>query len=52
MGACCQSSDVKEDTLKRMESLSRRKSSILFEKFSKQSDYRKKYEFIILISYF
>ena len=49
MGACCQSSDVKEDNIRRMESISRRKTSILFEKFSKQSDYRKKYEFIQIL---
>ena len=48
MGACCRGSEVKEGK-DNINSMTRRKSSILFENFSKQTDYRKKYEFISIL---
>ena len=41
MGACCERIEVNEKE-KRDDLLSNRKNSILFESFSKQTDYRKK----------
>ena len=48
MGACCERIEVKEKE-KRDDVLSNRKNSILFESFSKQTDYRKKYQFISIL---
>lgn len=44
---CCNSPDVAE--VNKGDPISKRSSSILFEKFSKQSDYKKKYEYIAMI---
>lgn len=48
MGNCCGTPYVKTQVVRKTSSLSR-KSSILFEHFSKQSDYKKKYEFISIL---
>ena len=48
MGACCERIEVNEKE-KRDDVLSNRKNSILFESFSKQTDYRKKYQFISIL---
>ena len=45
MGACCNKPYVKNETTPRVQTISR-KSSIFLEHFSKQSDYKKKYEYI------
>ena len=48
MGACCGGAEVKE-TKNKLDHMVRRKSTILFENFSKQTDYRKKYEIISIL---
>ena len=48
MGACCERIEVNEKE-KRDDVLSNRKNSILFESFSKQTDYRKKYQFVSIL---
>jgi calcium-dependent protein kinase len=48
MGACCNKRENLTITNRRS-SISSRRGSILFEKFSKQSDYKKKYEYINMI---
>ena len=51
MGNCCTKQDVIEiDSARSTQgSSSHRNSSILFEKFSKQTDYKKKYEYIQML---
>lgn len=48
MGNCCGTPYVKNQPIRHTSSLSR-KGSILFEHFSKQSDYKKKYEFLSIL---
>ena len=51
MGNCCQHPEVVETQSNRSTTAntSRRNSSIIFDKYSKQKDFRKKYEYISLI---
>ena len=51
MGSCCQRPEVIETQSNRSTTAntSRRNSSIIFDKYSKQKDFRKKYEYISLI---
>ena len=50
MGNCCRKQEVIEiDSARSTSGSSNRNSSILFEKFSKQTDYRKKYEYIQML---
>jgi len=50
MGNCCGKLEVVEiDSARSTTGSSNRNSSILFEKFSKQTDYRKKYEYIQML---
>jgi len=51
MGSCCQRPEVIETQSNRSTTVntSRRNSSIIFDKYSKQKDFRKKYEYISLI---
>ena len=46
MGACCNKPFVKSEVTPRCNSILSRKASIFFEHISKQSDYKKKYEYI------
>ena len=50
MGNCCEKNEVIEaESVRSTTGSSHRNSSILFEKFSKQTDYKKKYEYIQIL---
>ena len=50
MGNCCARQEVVElESARSTSGSSHRNSSILFEKFSKQTDYKKKYEYIQML---
>ena len=49
MGTCCSKREVVTVTSNRRQSLVSRRGSIFLEKFSKQADYKKKYEYISML---
>lgn len=49
MGNCCLESNVKNAVQRRSSSSGIRRTSFIFENFSRQSDYKKKYELICII---
>ena len=49
MGTCCSKRETMTVTSNRRHSLASRRGSIFLEKFSKQADYKKKYEYISML---